>query len=606
MEPQLLRFTTAGSVDDGKSTLIGRLLHDSCSVHQDQLESVRKASRDSLDLAFITDGLHAEREQGITIDVAYRYFSTPKRRFIIADTPGHEQYTRNMATGASTADLALILVDSTKGLLPQTCRHAYISWLFGIRTMMFVVNKMDAVAYREDVFNHIRREIEGFAHKLAGCSLSFVPVSALEGDNVVLRTERMPWYTGKPLLEYLETVSLDHAIEGPGLRLPVQYVIRSQGDFRGYAGQLAAGSVKVGDEVLILPSGYVTRVNSICALNGNLDAAYAPMSVTLALDGHFDVSRGSVLACPSHPPLAAQRIHAVLIWMHERPLIVHHPYLVKHTSQKVCGQVSRLMSVFDIRTLEEHPASELRMNEIGNVELETHRRLFFDIYEQNHVTGSFVLIDPITNQTMAAGMITGMVEQKTESEAQTTQTGLTLWFTGLSSAGKTTISQAVCERLWAMGHKVELLDGDTVRTHLCKELGFTEADRNENVRRIGFVADLLTKNGIIAIVSAISPYRAVRDEQRSRIGSFVEIYVNAPLVVCEKRDVKGLYSKARAGLLRGFTGIDDPYEPPLNPEIECHTDRETLAESVSKVLRYLETHLPAIESGLRRVATEIS
>jgi bifunctional enzyme CysN/CysC len=606
MEPQLLRFTTAGSVDDGKSTLIGRLLHDSRSIYQDQLESVRKASRDGLDLAFITDGLRAEREQGITIDVAYRYFSTARRRFIIADTPGHEQYTRNMATGASTSDLALILVDCTKGLLPQTCRHAYISWLFGIRTVVFVVNKMDAVAYREDVFSHIRREIEGFAQKLAGCSLSFIPVSALEGDNVVQRSERMPWYTGKSLLEYLETVSLDHATETPALRLPVQYVIRSQGDFRGYAGQLAAGSVKAGDEVLILPSGYVTRVKAICALDGNLDSATAPMSVTLCLDGQFDVDRGSMLASPSHPPLAAQRIQAILIWMHERPLSVHHPYLVKHTSQKVCGQVSRLMSAFDVKTLEEHTASELRMNEIGSVELETHRPLFFDVYEQNHATGSFVLIDPITNQTMAAGMITGMVEQKAESAAQMTQAGLTLWFTGLSSAGKTTISRAVSERLWAMGYKVELLDGDTVRTHLCKDLGFSEADRNENVRRIGFVADLLARNGIIAIVSAISPYRAVRDEQRSRISSFIEIYVNAPLAVCEKRDVKGLYSKARAGLLSGFTGIDDPYEPPLSPEIECHTDRETLAESVSKVLQYLETHLPAMASGLRRVATESS
>jgi bifunctional enzyme CysN/CysC len=383
-------------------------------------------------------------------------------------------------------------------------------------------------------------------------------------------------------------------------------VIRSQGDFRGYAGQLAAGSVKVGDEVVILPGGYVTRINSICALDGNLDSAHAPMSVTVCLDGHFDVSRGSMLAYPSDPPLAAHRINATLIWMHEKPLKVHHPYLVKHTSQKVCGQVSRLVSVFDVRTLEEHPASQLRMNEIGSVELETHRPLFFDIYEENHVTGSFLLIDPISNQTMAAGMIAGMAEQKAESTAKMKQTGLTLWFTGLSSAGKTTISQGVYERLWAMGYKVEVLDGDTVRTHLCKGLGFTEADRNENVRRIGFVADLLTKNGIIAIVSAISPYRAVRDEQRTRIGSFIEIYVNAPLAVCEKRDVKGLYSKARAGLLRGFTGIDDPYEPPLNPEIECHTDHETLAESVSKVLRYMEGHLPVIASGLRRVATESS
>lgn len=591
METQLLRFTTAGSVDDGKSTLIGRLLHDSNAVYEDQLDSVRKASRDGLELAFLTDGLRAEREQGITIDVAYRYFSTPKRRFVIADTPGHEQYTRNMATGASTADLALILVDARKGTLPQTRRHAWIAWLLGVRTIVFVVNKMDAVDYRQEVFDLICRELGALASRFTGCHLHFIPVSALHGDNVVQRSNRMPWFIGQSVLEYLEDVPIEGAAATEDFRLPVQYVIRTAGEFRGYAGQIAAGSVKVGDQVRILPSGYVTYVEAISCFDGDLESVRAPMSVSLSLHGHFDVGRGTMLSSVSHPPLVGQRIQATLIWMAETPLKVRHPYLVKHTSQRVCGQVSRLISMLDITTLEEAPAAELKMNEIGRVELETHRPLFFDAYGQNRVTGSFVLIDPIANQTLAAGMINGPAEQEIRVSEEAPQMGVTLWFTGLSSAGKSTISQAVYERLWAMGYNVELLDGDVVRRHLCKDLGFTEADRNENIRRIGFVADLLTRNGVIVIVSAISPYRLVRDEQRVRIGAFVEVYVNAPLAICEKRDVKGLYSKARSGLLSGFTGIDDPYEPPLNPEIECHTDRETLADSVAKVLQYLETHL---------------
>jgi len=591
MEPQLLRFTTAGSVDDGKSTLIGRLLHDIHAVYEDQLESVRKASRNGLDLAFLTDGLRAEREQGITIDVAYRYFSTPRRRFIIADTPGHEQYTRNMATGASTADAALILIDVTRGVLPQTRRHAYISWLLGVRTIVFLVNKMDAVDYQQEVFEEICRQTGTLREKLTGCTVHFIPVSALEGDNVVRRSDQMPWFAGESLLEYLENIPLVSSTGISGLRLPVQYVIRA-GEFRGYAGQIAAGSVRAGDEVLILPSRQVTRVRSICAMDINPEVAYAPMSVTLSLEGHFDIDRGAMLASRSNPPFAAQRIEARLIWMAESPLRLEQPYLVKHTAQRVCGQVTRLISVCDVMTLEEHPATELRTNEIGRVEIETHRPLFFDSYADNHRTGSFVLIDPISNHTVAAGMITGSYEQKNFRKAETVLAGRTLWFTGLSSAGKTTISHAVYERLWAMGYKVELLDGDTVRTQLCKDLGFTEADRNENIRRIGFVADLLTRNGVIAIVSAISPYRALRDEQRARIGAFVEIYVNAPLEVCEKRDVKGLYCKARSGNLPRFTGIDDPYEPPLDPEIECRTDKETLAESVDKVIQYLLAHSP--------------
>jgi bifunctional enzyme CysN/CysC len=594
MESGLLRFTTAGSVDDGKSTLIGRLLHDADGVYEDQLDSVRKASSGGLDLAFITDGLRAEREQGITIDVAYRYFSTPRRKFIIADTPGHEQYTRNMATGASTAELAVILLDARKGVLPQTRRHAAIAWLLGIRRIVAVVNKMDLAGYRREVFDQIRRDFERFATRLAGCEIDFIPVSALEGDNVVRRGPRMPWFEGPSLLEYLETVSPGGSAPLDALRLPVQYVIRPRSDFRGYAGRIAAGSVRPGDQVLALPSGQTTRVRSIPTYDGELERAFAPMSVAVCLEDQIDISRGDMLVDPARPPIAARRLRATLVWMSETPLALQRPYLIKHTSQRVCAEVTRLASRLDILTLEHGEAADLRLNDIGTVELETHRPLFVDPYELNRATGSFILIDPITNQTLAAGMIAGAIAGEPRQRPPRSgagQPGLTVWFTGLSAAGKSTLSQAVYERLWAMGYKVELLDGDDVRRHLSKDLGFSKQDRDDNIRRIGFVADLLTRNGVIALVSAISPYRAVRDELRARIGDFVEVWVNAPLEVCEQRDRKGLYRKARAGQLPGFTGIDDPYEPPLTPEVECRTDRENLAESVEKVLRLLETRL---------------
>ena len=595
---ELLRFTTAGSVDDGKSTLIGRLLHDTHGVYEDQLASVRKASPNGLDLAFITDGLRAEREQGITIDVAYRYFSTPRRRFIIADTPGHEQYTRNMVTGASTAELAVILLDARKGVLPQTRRHAYLAWLLGIRRIVFAVNKMDSVNYAESIFDRVCRQIGEFTSRLPGCQLHSIPVSALQGDNVVSRSGYMPWFKGASLLEYLETVPLDGLAPAKELRFPVQYVIRADSGLRAYAGQIAAGSVGVGDRVTILPSGHVAAVRAIGTCNGNPTRAHAPAAVTLCLDDHYDVGRGDMLASPVVPPTAARHIQATLVWMSDTPMALQQPYLVKHTTQRVCAEVSRLTSKLDIRTLEhQEGADELYLNEIGTVEFDTHRPLFCDTYEENRATGSFILIDPISNQTVAAGMITGWAEAQWRQPMNRGEAhpGLTVWFTGLSSAGKTTLSHAVYERLWAAGRKVELLDGDVVRQHLCKDLGFSKQDRDENIRRIGFVANLLTKNGLIVLVSAISPYRAVREEQRARIGDFVEVYVNAPLEVCEQRDVKGLYKKARGGELKGFTGIDDPYEPPLNPEVECLTDRESLAESADKVLRLLEQRLETAE-----------
>lgn len=593
MAAGLLRFATAGSVDDGKSTLIGRLLHDSKAIFEDQLESVRKASGKDLDLAFITDGLRAEREQGITIDVAYRHFSTPRRRFILADSPGHEQYTRNMATAVSTARLAVILLDARKGVLPQTRRHVYIAWLFGIRDMVFTINKMDMVGYREDVFTDLCGQCRALTENLPGCKLQFIPISALEGANVVWRSERTPWYAGPSLLGHLEEVAVDEPSNNCEFRFPVQYVIRADGDFRGYAGQIASGSVKPGDEVLILPSQRTTRVLSIGTYDGTLASAAAPLAVTLRLEDHVDVGRGNMLADPARPPVVASRICARVVWMSETPLALNRPYLVKHTTRQVCAEVVRLISRVDLETLAEAAADRLSLNEIGTVELELHQPLFYDLYERNQCTGSLILIDPISNQTLAAGMICDLpnTQEFAPKLSPGERLGLTVWFTGLSSAGKTTLSQALYDRLWARGCKVELLDGDAVRQHLCKDLGFSKDDRDENIRRIGFVAGLLTKNGVIVLVSAISPYRSVRDEIRRNIGDFVEVYVNAPLEVCERRDVKGLYKKARAGQIQKFTGIDDPYEPPLNPELECQTDRETVSEGVKRILEYLDARL---------------
>jgi bifunctional enzyme CysN/CysC len=594
MEREILRFTTAGSVDDGKSTLIGRLLHDTGGAYEDQIEAARRVSRAGLEFAFLTDGLRAEREQGITIDVAYRYFASERRKFIIADTPGHEQYTRNMVTGASTADLALVILDARKGVLPQTRRHACIAWLLGIPRILVVVNKMDLVAFQEEVFQSIRSDFAPFGEKLAGCAIDFIPVSALEGDNVAGRSGRIPWFNGPSLLEYLDSVPIQSSSHSDApFRLPVQYVVRTD-DFRGYAGQIASGAVQPGDEVLLLPSELRARVASLAIRGpGELERAFAPMSVCLTLDRHLDAGRGDMFVDPVHPPTVGRRFRATLVWMSESPLTAGRPYLVKHTTQQVCAEATEIVSKLDIATLEEQRVEELRLNDIGDAIIETHRPLYWDAYSSNRRTGAFILIDPMTNLTVGAGTIRGQAVARELERTRSVpgQSGLAVWFTGLSSAGKTTLCRAVYERLWASGIRVETLDGDEVRRHLCKGLGFSREDRDENIRRIGFVAELLTKNGVVVLVAAISPYRGIREEVRARIGKFVEVYVNAPLEVCEKRDTKGLYRKARAGELQAFTGISDPYEPPLRPEVECNTDLETLAESAEKVLRVLRPML---------------
>ena len=597
----LLRFLTAGSVDDGKSTLIGRLLYESNGIYEDQLSSVRKASSAKnveLDLSLLTDGLRAEREQGITIDVAYRYFSTPRRKFIIADTPGHEQYTRNMATGASTAEAALILVDARKGVLKQTRRHTLIAWLLGIRRMIVVVNKMDLVDFDDQVFRSIREEFANFASSLRGVHFEFVPLSALGGENVIRANGRMSWYQGPALLNLLETVPAK-ATPNQEFRFAVQSVIRPNQDFRGYAGQVGSGIIRPGQEVVALPSGQRTTVKEILLYERHLSEAFPPQSVVLTTTDHIDLGRGDMLVSPAQMPVLSTRITANLIWMSQTPLNPAARYLIKHTTKVLCGRIRGLNHKLDVNSLDKIEADSLQFNEIGEAQIDLQNPIFCDPYERNRTTGSFIVIDPLTNDTVAAGMIVDAVpaqagDSMDESSAGTRvaqQQGLTVWFTGLSGAGKTTICKAVATELLAHGLQVEVIDGDVIRTYLCKDLGFSKHDRDENIRRIAFVSKLLSRNGTIVLVSAISPYRAGRDEARKTVGNFMEVYVSTPLSVCEIRDPKDLYQKARSGKIHGFTGIDDPYEPPLAPEITCNTDQESTRESSSKVvaavLRYL-------------------
>ncbi|MGC2698302.1 MAG: adenylyl-sulfate kinase [Candidatus Angelobacter sp.] len=591
----LLRFLTAGSVDDGKSTLIGRLLHDSGAVYEDELASMAKrssANGHKFDPSLVTDGLKAEREQGITIDVAYRYFSTPRRKFIIADTPGHEQYTRNMITGASTAQTAVLLMDARKGVLPQTRRHTYIVWLLGIRSIIVALNKMDLVGFDPAIYEKLKQEFLECAASLNFHEIQFVPVSALDGDNIIAKSERMPWYDGPFLLEALESIETHDDPYSEPFRLPVQTVIRSNQDFRGYGGQIVSGKVRSNQELLVLPSERYVTVDEIDLYEQKLGEAFAPMSVLLSLKEHTDLGRGDMLCDPQYPPAQAKRFRAKLVWMSPEPLKIGEPYLLKHTTQTACMSVLSLLHKTDIHTLEEVPADSLQLNEIGEVEIETHKPIFCDPYAVNKATGNFIVIHPTHNATVAGGIILQPHKQAANdggvslsmSNGNGTGNGLTIWITGLSGAGKTTICQAVHTELLARGIRAETLDGDVIRKHLSRDLGYTKSERNENIRRIGFVAQLLTRNGVAVLVSAISPYRAIREEIRANIGNFIEVFANAPLEVCEQRDPKGLYSRARAGQFQGFTGIDDPYEPPVSPEVECRTDLESTKESVDKVV----------------------
>jgi bifunctional enzyme CysN/CysC len=595
----LLRLATAGSVDDGKSTLIGRLLYETEGVYEDQLISIRKASSNGngpLDLSLITDGLKAEREQAITIDVAYRYFATPRRKFILADTPGHEQYTRNMVTAASTADLALLLVDARRGVLSQTRRHGYLAWLLGIRHFILAVNKMDLIGFSRDAYDNICDEFLKGMPFLNGVGKDCVPISALEGDNIVIPSNRMIWYQGQTLLQLLETVSIEDARNLQDFRFPVQNVIRPNQDFRGYAGQVVSGIAVPNQKVTVLPSLQSAAIEGVFLHDQMVPTAFPPMSVILSLSTQVDLGRGDMIVDPDRMPAVSKRVSANLIWMSRTPLSMNSPYLIRHTTQTLCGSVTFVRHKIDISTFEPMKTNTLEVNDIGVVEIETHKPMFCDIYTSNRATGSFIMIDPADNNTVAAGMILetsisgdARKEQAFSEDLQTVSirrqtTGLTVWFTGLSGSGKTTICRSVYTELLARGIRAELLDADELRKHLNCDLGFTKEDRDENIRRIGFVANLLTRNGVVALVTAISPYRATREEVRRTIGNFVEVYVDTRLGICEDRDPKGLYKQARAGQIRGFTGIDDPYEPPLAADVQCNTEHQSLKTSTEEVL----------------------
>jgi bifunctional enzyme CysN/CysC len=625
---ELLRFATAGSVDDGKSTLIGRLLYDSKQVLVDQLEHVELTSRrmghDGLDLSLLTDGLRAEREQGITIDVAYRYFATAQRRFIIADTPGHEQYTRNMVTGASTADLVIVLVDARKGVVAQSRRHAFIASLLAIPHLVVCVNKMDLLDYDEEVFDSIVDEFERFAARLDIQDVTFIPISALRGDNVVERSQAMPWYQGPPLLYHLEHVHIASDRNLRDVRFPVQWVIRprsSEGsDYRAYAGQVAGGIVREGDEVVVLPGGQRTTVAGIDTFDGPVREAFPPMSVALRLADDVDVSRGSTIARTHNQPAVAHTFESLLCWMSERPLDPGRRYLVKHTTRTVAVSALEVRYRIDVDTLHrDERATALALNDLGRVRVELTAPLVFDSYRRNRTTGSLIVIDEASNETVAAGVILDTegeaedvsgaagVETRTErspnvrwERATLTRSerrealgfaGATVWLTGLPASGKSTIGRAVEERLVRAGRPAYLLDGDNLRHGLNGDLGFDEAARAENVRRTAHVARLLAECGAVALVSLVSPYAADREVAAALHAAegldFIEVFVSTPLEQCERRDPKGLYARARAGELTGLTGVGAPYEPPEQPDVVVRTCQEDLDAAVERVLEVL-------------------
>jgi bifunctional enzyme CysN/CysC len=621
---ELLRFATAGSVDDGKSTLIGRLLYDSKQVLADQLEHVEKTSErmghNFLDLSLLTDGLRAEREQGITIDVAYRYFATAQRRFIIADTPGHEQYTRNMVTGASTADLAIVLVDARNGVVAQSKRHAFISSLLGIPHLVVAVNKMDLVDYDEGTFDAIVDEFDQFAARLEVPDVTFIPISALLGDNVVDRSENMDWYQGPPLLYHLEHVHIASDRNLIDVRFPVQWVIRppqsTQGDYRAYAGQVAGGVMRPGDEVVVLPGGQRSTIEAIDTFDGPVEEAFPPMSVAVRLADDIDVSRGSTIVRANNQPTVANRLECLMCWMSEQPLSPTRRYLVKHTTRTAMVGAIDVRYKIDVETLHrDETATNLELNDLGRVQLEVSAPLAFDPYRRNRVTGSLIVIDEATNETVAAGVILdaevedgeGSEEAKTERSPNVRwqgtrmtrerrwsalgHSGATVWFTGLPGAGKSTIASAVEERLIDTGKAAFLLDGDNLRHGLNGDLGFDEVARRENVRRTAHVARLLAESGTIALVSLVSPYAADRDAAgKLHVADeldFLEVFVDAPLELCEQRDPKGLYARARAGELSGLTGVGAPYEAPDAPALVLAADGTPVEQHVERVIELL-------------------
>ncbi len=603
----LLRFITCGSVDDGKSTLIGRLLYDSKMIFEDQLAALEADSKKvgtqggDIDFALLVDGLAAEREQGITIDVAYRFFSTDKRKFIVADTPGHEQYTRNMVTGASTADLAVILIDARKGVLVQTRRHSYLVSLLGIRKVVLAINKMDLVDYSKDIFDRIVAEYTAFAERIGLKDIVAIPVSGLKGDNITSPSDHTPWYHGPILMAWLETVEIDDLAQGQPFRLPVQWVNRPNLDFRGFAGTIASGTIRKGDKIRVLPSGRESKVTRIVTMDGDLDHAVAGQAITLTLADEVDISRGDVIARPEALPGVADQFEATLIWMAAEPMLPGRPLWLKIGTKQVTATVTEPKYKVNVNTMEHLAAKKLDLNEIGICNISLDQPIAFDPYDENRYTGSFILIDRLTNATVGAGLIHFAlrrsqnihwqaldVNKRSRAEAKH-QKPAVLWFTGLSGAGKSTIANLVEKQLLALGKHTYLLDGDNVRHGLNRDLGFTDADRVENIRRVGEVSRLMVDAGLIVLVSFISPFRAERRMARGLVeaGEFFEVHVDTPLAVAEERDVKGLYKKARRGELKNFTGIDSPYEPPEHPEIYLDTTQATPEQAAVQIVEAL-------------------
>lgn len=624
-EKDILRFLTCGSVDDGKSTLIGRLLADSKRVCQDTLAALKKESAkygttgDEIDYALLLDGLSAEREQGITIDVAYRYFETPKRKFIVADTPGHVQYTRNMVTGASTADLAIVLVDARNGLLTQSKRHTFIASLLQIPHIVVAINKMDLVGYSEDVYNKIVNEFKLFIDKIDIHDVAFIPVSALKGDNVVNSSENMPWFRGLPLLKHLEEVYISADKNLVDFRFPVKLVIRPNLDFRGFAGRIESGTISTGEEIVALPSGKTSTIKSIVTYDGNLKDAFAGQSVVLTLNDEIDISRGDMIVRKNNLPEIASHLDAMVCWMSEQKLDRKIPYILRHTAMTTKAYIDEILYKVDVDTLHRSTADTLELNDIARVEFSLSKPVFMDQYKNNRFTGSFILIDPMKNNTVAAGMICGVtrkLEEKKIGQSQTIKSAniakeeiditlekreernghkaAVLWFTGLSGSGKSTIAKKILLNLWNRGCQVIMLDGDNVRHGLCSDLGFSKEDLEKSIRRVAEAAKLFFESGNIVLCSFISPFEKDREFARNLLpqGRFIEIYVKGSLEVCMSRDPKGFYKKADDGAIKNFTGISDPYEEPVSHEITAETDTQPLDDICNKIERYL------IEKGL--------
>ena len=607
-QKELLRFITCGSVDDGKSTLIGRMLYESQMLFDDHLAQLEADSKKvgtqegEIDFALLVDGLAAEREQGITIDVAYRFFSTDKRKYIVADTPGHEEYTRNMATGASTADVAIILVDASQGVLTQTRRHSFIVSMVGVKRIILAVNKLDLVDYSEEVFNQIKADYHQFASEaLTLEEITAIPISALKGDNIVVPSENTPWYSGKSIMEYLETVEVAAQSQSRPLRMPVQWVNRPNREFRGFTGLIGSGCVSVGDRIRVLPSGTESTVSRIVTYDGDLELAGAGRSVTLTLADEIDISRGDIIASADSPCSSADQFQARILWMDDSAMASGRQYLFKSNSQTTSMTLGRLKHRIDVNTLEELPAKVLDMNEIGVCNISLSSRVAFDPYDSDPVMGGFVIVDRMTNNTVGMGLIDfalrrsdnihwqSMDVTKQSRAEQKGQRPRLIWFTGLSGSGKSSIANILEKKLQTMGRHTITLDGDNIRHGLNRDLGFTSEDRVENIRRVGETSKLMLDAGLICITSFISPFKAEREMVRNLVasGEFIEVFVDTPLEICEQRDVKGLYAKARAGKLPNFTGISSPYESPENPEIRIDTTQTSAEEAAEQIIDYL-------------------